>query len=72
MPIFIEENDRKMTPEQHAAKSRRIERQIRQWREKAKTLPSLAEKIEAKRQIKLLEERLLNHRLMFFDLTTVD
>jgi Cys-tRNA synthase (O-phospho-L-seryl-tRNA:Cys-tRNA synthase) len=71
MPISIEENDRKMTPEQHAAKSRRIERKIRQWREKMKTLPSLAEKIEAKRQIKLLDEQLRHHKLNFFDLTTL-
>jgi hypothetical protein len=47
-----------MTPEQHAAESRRIERQIQQWRKKVKILPSLAEKIDAKRQIKLLDEQI--------------
>lgn len=36
-----------------------------------KTLPSLAEKIEAKRQIKLLDEQLRHHKLNFFDLTTL-
>jgi uncharacterized protein YllA (UPF0747 family) len=60
-----------MTPEQHAAESRRIERQIRQWRKKAKTLPSLAEKIEAQRKIKLSDEQLRHHQLKFFELTAV-
>jgi hypothetical protein len=55
----------------HDAESRRIERQIRQWRKKAKMLPSLAEKIEAHRQIKLLDEQLRHHKLNFFELTAV-
>lgn len=59
-----------MTSAEHAAKSKQYEKQLAAKREAVKLLQTLAEKIAAKREIKVLEEEFRQHRLNFFELTS--
>ena len=57
-----------MTDAEHRKEATRLQRAITRRRNERKLMPTLAEKIEAGRQIKQLEDQLHQHRLNYFDL----